>query len=225
MGTRVSFTKQEIKQDKFADFMSAVREFATENAIAVAGTVLAVILLIVGVYFYTGSNESSRVAASQALSQAKNNLAGGNLQIAMLEFRSIADDNRGSKVGAEALFILASSHFLTENFAESQRVFEEYVDRYSHLKISHIGAIAGIAACMENSGQFAPAAEKFTEALDGDPRGPISEDYAIGALRNFLLAGDIDSSRRLYDRILEDFWQSKVISVADRLMNEFGAAS
>lgn len=224
MGTRVSFTKQEIKQDKFADFMARAREFVTENAAAVSGVVLAVILLIVGVYFYTGSSESSRDAAGQALSQAKNNLAGGNLQIAMLEFRSIADENRGSKFGAEALYILGSAQFLAGNFAESQRVFEEYVDRYSRIKISYIGAVAGIAASMENTGQFASAAEKFMEALDEDPGGPVAEDYVIGALRNYLLAGDNAAARNLYDRILESFWQSNVVSAADRLMNEFRAA-
>ncbi len=224
MGTRVSFTKQEIKQDKFADFMAEARGFVTDNATAVAGAVLAVILLIVGVYFYTGSSDSSQAAAAQSLSQAKNNLAGGNLQVAMLELRNVADKNRGSKIGAEALFVLGSSHFLAGNFGESQRIFEEYVDRYSDIKISHVGAIAGIAACMENSGEFASSAEKFMEALDADPQGPVSEDYAIGALRNYLLAGDFDSSRKLYDRILVDFWQSNVIAAADRLMNEFGAA-
>jgi len=225
MGTRVSFTKQDIKQDKFADFMARAREFVTENTAAVAGVVLAVVLVIVGVYFYAGSSASSREAAGQALSQAKNNLAGGNLQIAMLELRGIADENRGSKFGAEALFILGSSQFLAGNFAEAQRVFEEYVDRYSHIEISYIGAVAGIAASMENTGQFASAADKFIEALDKDPDGPVAEDYAIGALRNYLLAGDNVAARKLYDRILEIFWQSNVVSAADRLMNEFGAAS
>ena len=225
MGTRVSFTKQEIKQDKFADFMAHIREFATENATALAGAILAVILLIVGIYFYSGSSASSKETAAQALSQAKNNLTSGNLQVAMLELRNIADENRGSKLGAEALYILGSSQYLANNFAEAQRVFEEYVDRYSDQKISRIGAIAGIAACMENNGQFASAAGKFLEALDEDPKGPVAEDYAIGALRNYLLSGDIAASRKLYDRILEDFWQSNIIAAADRLMNEFGAAN
>lgn len=225
MGTRVSFTKQEIKQDKFADFMAEARGFATENATALAGAVLAVILLIVGIYFYTGSSASSQAAAAQSLSQAKNNLSAGNLQVAMLELRSVADKNRGSEVGAEALYILGSSQFLAGNFGESQRVFEEYVDRYSEPQISHIAAIAGIAACMENGGEYASAAVKFLAALDADTQGPASEDYAIGALRNYLLAGDFDSSRKLHDRILVDFWQSNVIAAADRLINEFGAAN
>ncbi|HSG98777.1 MAG TPA: tetratricopeptide repeat protein, partial [candidate division Zixibacteria bacterium] len=175
-------------------------------------------------YFYQGSTQGSLAEAHERMAKAKTDITVGNMQVALLELRNIADKNQGSDVGAEALYLLGSANFLNLNFAEARTAFEEYVKRYSKPSITNAAARAGIAACMENTGEYAPAAAEYLKALDSYPDGPAAQDYAIGALRCYLLAGDRAAASELRERITRDHWRTPAVTTADRLFHEIKPA-
>lgn len=224
MGTRVTLNRQEIKTDKFADFMASAKDAAQSNMAILGGIVLAVIVLIGGIYFYQDSQGKALRGAQEALANAKTSMVAGNAQVAMLELRNIAEENSGSPVGADALYTLASANYLNNNFAEARKGFQQYLSQYSHLEITRVGAMGGVAACHENLGEYTEAADRYLAALDADPTGPSAEDYALGALRNALLAGDRNLAEALRQRITADFWSGAAPSVADRLFHEIQPA-
>lgn len=224
MGTRVSFSKQEIKRDKFADFMSEARDWATENSATLLGIVAVVVLLAAGLYFFQGYRAGQAETARVELAGAKTKMLSGNLQVGLLELRAVADKYSGSATGAEALYMFGSANYLSKNYEQAQKAFEEYVRKYSDLKVTHDAALAGIAACKENTGDYAGAAAQFLKALDYHPQGPTAEDNALGALRNYLLAGDTANARVMLDRITSDFWQSQTPATAQRLFEEIKPA-
>ncbi len=224
MGTRVSFGKQDIKRDKFADFMGEAREWATSNATTLFGGIAVILLLTAGLYFYQDYQAGVAGEARTELATAKTKILAGNLQVGLLELRGVAEKYSGSATGAEALYMLGSANYLSKNNDQAKRDFEEYVRKYSKVKVTHDAALAGIAACLENTGDNAAAAEQYVKALDYDPDGPIAEDNALGALRNYLLAGDSVNSTKLLDRITADYWQSQAPSIAQRIFHEIKPA-
>jgi TolA-binding protein len=225
MGTRVSFGRQDIKRDKFADFMGEAREWATNNAATLFGGVAIIVLLTVGLYFYQDYQAGIESEARTELAAARARILSGNLQVGLLELRGVADKYSGSATGAEALYMLGSANYLSKNNDQAKAAFEEYVSKYSKLKVTHGAALAGIAACLENTGDNAGAADQFIKALDYYPDSPIAEDNALGALRNYLLAGDTANARKVLDRITSDYWQSQAPSIAQRIFEEIKPAN
>lgn len=220
MNTRVSFNKQEIKQDKFADFVSQMRESIMENATIVGGVILAVILVSVGVYFYQDSERQGLADARERYNNAKSQVATGNIQVALLELREIADDAKGTDVGGQALFLMATANYLSKNYDEARRGFEAYSKSYTDFPATHASAVAGIASCMESVSDYSGAAAKYEEALKVAPDGPAVRDYALGALRCYLLAGDRAAAEAVFARIEVEFWGDPVVNIATRLLAE-----
>lgn len=221
MAVRVEFSKQEIKKDKFADFMSSAREVAASNVTTIIGVVLGAILIGVVIYFVNEGQISSRNRGEQRLSDAKVSISQGNLQLAILEFQSVANEYEGKAIGEDALFILGTAHYLSDNFSESKLTFERYVKTYKSPRVRVASAIAGSAACSENLGDYAVAATEFTKALDHFSDGPAADDYALGAVRNHLLAGNNESAQAMRDRIKRDFYgSSDVLARAEGMLRE-----
>ncbi len=220
MGTRVSFSKQEIKRDKFADFMGGVREWSSNNSSTLIGVIALVVLVVVGLYFFQDYRAGQEESARAELSKAKTTLLTGNLQVGLLELRTVADKYSGSVTGGEALYMVGSVNYLNKNYEQALSAFEEYVKKYSGIQITHAAALAGIAACKENTGDYVGAAEYYLMALDYYPKGPTADDNALGALRNYLYASDTTKAREVLDRITSDFWQSLTPGTAQRLFEE-----
>jgi len=224
MSDRIKFTSHEVKQDKLAEFVADGREKVASHVPIIAGAIAVVVVAAVGIYFVLDSREKSHKAASQGLADAKTQLAGGNLQPALLDLEKISKEFSGDPAAGEALFLLANAHYLNDNFEEAKRRFEEYVSEYSTPRLSVSSAIAGAGACMENTGDHPGAAVKYLAALDYEPKGPAADDYAISALRNYLLAGDRANAQTIYDRMQRDFATSPKLIVAERLFFEITAA-
>lgn len=225
MAVRVEFKKQEIKKDKFADFMSSARESAASNIPTIIGAVLGVILIGVVIYFVNEGQVSSQAEGERRLSEAKLSISQGNLQLAILEFQSIADEYEGEGIGEDALFILGTAHYLSNQYSESKLTFERYARTYKTPRVRVASAIAGIAACAENLGEYQTAATEFTKALDYFSDGPASGDYALGAVRNHLLGDDYESAVAMRDRIKRDFYRSPdVRAKAESMLREIKAS-
>ncbi|MBN4057201.1 tetratricopeptide repeat protein [bacterium AH-315-J21] len=225
MGTRVSFSKQEIKRDKFTDFMGDVRSWATDNFTTLLGGIAIVVSLVVGVYFFQDYRAGQQEEARTELSQAKTLLLSGNLQVGLLEMRTVADKYSGTGIGGEALYMVASVNYLSKNYEQAEIAFSEYVSKYSDVKVTHTAAIAGVAACKEIKGEYAEAANQYLKALNYYPKGPTAEDNALGALRNYLQAGDKVNAQKTLDTITSDFWQSALPGIAQRLFAEVKPAN
>ena len=221
MAIRVEFNKQEIKKDKFADFMSSARESATANITTIIGVVLGVILIGVVIYFVNEGQASSRAEGQARLSDAKLSISQGNFQLAIIEFQSISNEYEGDAIGEDALFILGTAQYLSDNFSESKLTFERYRKTYKSPQVRVASAIAGSAACSENLGDYSAAAIDFTIALDYFSDGPASGDYALGAVRNHLLNDNYESAVAMRDRIKRDFYGvSDILARAEGMLRE-----
>lgn len=220
MYSKVKLSKRQIKEDKFTTFMLSSKYQIQENWQFYAIGALVVILAIVGiVYYFNYSAQQSQVAAER-YATAAGEYRSGNSQVAILSFQQILDEFSGDPVAEQATFMLGKVNLEVRNYPEAVRYFEMYLDKYRENRLNRAAAQAGIATAEENQANHVAAAERFQQAVDAYPGGPLAGDYHLGAMRNYLLAGDVESARPHLEKIEQDFAGTPLAQRATRVFYE-----
>jgi TolA-binding protein len=217
---KTKLTKRQIKEDKFTVFMLSARNRVLEYWQYLVIGLVAVVLIIAGVVYYFSSAGSKRQEAVDRFARALQDYRSGSGQVAIMGFNQVVEEYGSQPVAEEALFLLGKINYESRNYPEAMRYFEMYVSKYKENKLNRAAAVAGIASCLESQGQFAQAAEKFVAAYEEYPEGPLTGDYQVAAMRNFLEVGDTASARARLELIKEQFEGTGLERRAVRLFNE-----
>lgn len=200
---KVKISKRQIKEDKFTSFILKNKQTITENWQYLLIGLAIVVLVVFGINYYLSSQNQELIEASQNYSNALIDYNNGNAELALLSLDQILTDYAGTPVAQQANFSLAKFNMQSNNFAEAARYFQMYIDKYKADKLMLGSAYAGLAACQENQGNNVEAAANFIAAYNTLPDGPLASDYQFGAMRNYLLAGDIPQAQKRLDEIKE----------------------
>lgn len=224
MQSKVKLSKRQIKEDKFTTFMlTSKQRFADNWQFFVIGGVV-VLLAIVGIAYFISSSASSGNQAATLFAQGMNDYRGGNRQVSITTFQQILDDHGGNQVAQKSTYMLGQVNFELRNFAEAQRYWNMYLDKYGDNKIDRAAALAGIGASFEEQGDYVQGAAKFVEAVAQLPDGPMVPYYHAGAMRNYLLSNQPDKAREQLDLIKEKYAETDVYMRAARYFAEKTAA-
>ena len=222
MQGRVKITKRQIKEDHFTTFMLTARDRFFENWVPVTVGALAVVVAIVAVVFYANSREASAREAADRYAQAMTEYRSGNRDAAMISLQNMIDEYAGGNVAEQATYVLGRMYLLDRNYPEAMRYYQLFIDNFKDSHLHRAASFGGLAICHENQGESALAAAKFEEAIAADPDGPNVGDYHLGALRNYLTAGDEASARIKVDALQADFAGSQWEQTGLRLFYESG---
>ncbi len=184
--------------------MLQAKEWLMINLQVVAIAAAIVVLVIVGIVYFTGMKSGKQQEAAGRLTAAYAELKSGNNQVAILELSSIAEEYSGH-VAAQAQFYLANAHYESRNYDEAIANFRKYIDKYHQNRVTTASAIAGIAFCMENKQEFIPAGDKFLEAIEFYPESPSTPDYYVGAVRSFTMAEDMVRAEQILEELKEKY--------------------
>lgn len=225
MHGKVKLTKRQIKEDKFATFMFTAKDQLQENWQYWIIGVVAVGLAIAAVAYYVSSSKSARVDAGTKYASAIMDTRQGNTQVAIMALNQIVTDNADKATTKDALFSLARLNVDSKNYPEATRYYEQFISKFGDDKLMHAAALAGIAICQENQGQFAEAAATYAEASQAYPDGPSEGEYLLSGLRCSLLVGDVERARTGLAAIKDKFKGSDLASRAERLFAEKGSTT
>jgi outer membrane protein assembly factor BamD (BamD/ComL family) len=217
---KVKLTKRQIKEDKFTTFMlNAKHQFLEHWQYFIIG-IAAVILIAVAIVYYFNSQAARQQEAAQRLSRAILDYRAGNSEVALLDLNEILNDYAGSEIADHATFLLAKMNYDAHNYPEALRYYEMYVNQYKDNPLRRASAMGGIAACYENQRSIHESAKRFAAAIEAYPDSPLEADYRMSALRNFLIAGDVEAARIQYEAILEKYPNTELEKRAIRLFHE-----
>lgn len=220
MYEKVRLTKRQIKEDKFTAFMLNARSWFINNwQLAVIG-VAAVILVAVAGFYYSQSQAAKADEAATRFSRALLDYRNGNNQVAIMGFSQIVDDYSSDQAAEQATFLLGKVNYKIRNYEEASRYFEMYLAKYRDNKLSRAAAQAGIASCLEEQAAFVEAAERFQQAFDEYPEGPLGGDYLAGALRNNLKTGALEAAAVNLDTIKVRYEGSDLVDRSIRSLAE-----
>lgn len=200
MHGKVKLTRRQIKEDKFTSFMLHSKDSAVANWQYWLIGAAALVLVIVGVYYFAnrGSGDSS---AAALLSQALNEYQSGQRQVALLTLNQVVDRHGSDPAARQATMLLGMYNYENRSYPEATRFYELYLSKYKGDNLNRAAAQAGLAGIAENQGKYGEAASKFMDAVKEYPEGPQEADYYYGALRNYLEAGDIPNAKVSLDSL------------------------
>jgi len=216
MRTKVKLKKQQIKEDKFTNFILQSREWVSGNWQIVAIAAAVVVLLTAGTAYYFKMRAGKQMDAGNRLSKAMAEVRQKNFQVAILELKSLSDDF-GGEIGATALFSLANAYYDSKNYDEAISAYRKYLDDYHIDDITTASAIAGIAVSLECKQEFLAPGDKFAEDVEKYPNSPSAADYYLGAIRNYVQGGDRQKADKMLTEMQEKFPQTDYLRTAIRL--------
>jgi TolA-binding protein len=217
---KVKLSKRQIKEDKFTSFMFQAKQQLSDNWQFYLIGLVVVVLLVVAAVYYQNSQATKRVDASNQFSDALSNFRSGNNQVAILGLQNVLENYSGSKIAEQATLLLGNINYQTKNYPEATRYYQMYLDKYKDSKLDRASALAGLASCQENQGNYADAAKQFDAAYNEYPDGPLAGDYNYSAMRDYLAAGDVEKARAKLDYIKKNFAGTQLEMRAERLFEE-----
>ncbi len=216
MRTKVKLKKQQIKEDKFTTFVLQSREWLEEHWQIFAVSLAAVVVVIAGGLYYIKMRSDKEIQGADRLSKAETEWRRQNFQVAILEFKSLAD-SYGGNIGAQAQFDLANANYDSRNYDEAIIQFQTYIDKRHQDALTTASAMAGIADCLENKQQFQAAGDKFVETIKKFPGSPAEPDYYLGAIRNYVQGGEKQKVDSLMTEITAKYPGTDYLQTATRL--------
>ena len=222
MQNKVKLSKRQIKEDKFTTFMLESKQKFLDNWQFYIIGIVGIVLVIAAVSYYVSSQAAKEEESAYKFARALLDYRNGNNQIAVLSLNQIVDDYGGTTVAREATFMLGQINFGNKNYEEAIRFFERYSQKYSEDEYYLAAALAGIAASYENQGNYIEAGQKFADACQAFPDGPLYGDYKLGAVRNFVLANDLEKAQTHLDILLDKFKGTALAIRAERFFHEKG---
>ncbi len=221
--SRRRLSKKQLKQDKFVSTTFEMAQFAKEHARnVIIGAIVAVVLLIAGIYYLQYRSQSEARAAT-TLMNGRIAYEAGNYQLAITDLGLFRDDLSDTKYGDEGMIILADSYFQVGDYDNSRYVLERFADRYEDNSPLSSKAYHLLGCTLENIGEFDGAATAYLGAAKCARFDYERVKMHMDAARAFNLAGRRDRAAEEYRLILKEFPDVPESSQATLLLSEIEA--
>jgi TolA-binding protein len=218
-------TKQELKEDEFVNKIMNAWGYVKENypkVIAVVGGV--VILILIGVFIKQQADEQTR-ASVDALGEVRIALMQGQIDNAIAQAERVAENFSGKSAAGQALHMVGNLYFDSSRYAEAQVAFQSYLDNYGSEGPMGYASWSGIAACMEEQGDVAGAADKYVSFTDMASQSPFAPMALKEAARCQQSTGNSDGSIALLKRIIDSYPKSSAARSAKAELKKLGVDS
>src|SRR5271169_1535272 len=185
---RPKLTQKELKApDEFTTFVDSARDFFVNNltqVIVSAAVVLVVGAIVIGVYYYERHRDS---LASARFYDAITALNAGQNKQAETQFKQLADEEPGRRLGRLARFYLASAYIADGDLPDARDSLVAFLaDERDPLFRSL--ALTNLAVVYERMADWKKAAGAYQQAA-ADP-GPEQARAELGVARMLAKSGD-----------------------------------
>ncbi len=209
------------KSDFFTEFFFQATDFFEKNRTAVLSALGAILLAIVGAFFWNREQVSKNQEATGKLEVVIKRYEAGNYSGAIegdsttTGLKDIAKTYSGTPSGEQAKLYLANAYFQLRNYDEAQKAFESISSSAPLVKGA---ALAGEAACYEQKKEYKKAAQLFRRASEIVRNDAIAPIYLESAGRNFELAGEKSDALAVYEKLKKDYPQAAAARNAEQII-------
>lgn len=212
-------TKKELKQDRFVEStMSTFGELKRHGTTIGIGVVLLLILVVSSIYYLQSKRKSSQEAISN-LSAALAVYSAGDFANAISQLENHLLLYEKTKSGEKALFYLANSRYFNGDFEGAQKDFEKYLERYPNDPLFSPSALMGIAACLEEKGDWGEASKRYLEVKEKYQESILVPEALVSAGRCYEKMENWEEAERLYEDVLESYPENAYSSDAETYLS------
>ena len=213
-------TKQEIKEDKVAEFFLESAQYVRENAKRIAGVILVGIVVVIIVLVAARQRREAANEAGVWVWRANMDMKAGNVGSAMQSYSAVMERYRGTWGHSDATFFMANAQFAIGRYDSALVLFEKYLNLGKRRGEFTVSSKEGMAQCLEEMGRYRDAAESFLKVQREHPDSPLAPDALMGAARCYRLAEDLKSAEDAYNDLLEIYPDSSQSTLAKMLLME-----
>src|SRR5713226_10754299 len=185
---RRKITQKELKApDEFATLVDSARDFLVNNLTQVlisAGIVVAIAAIVVGVYYY--ERHQDNIASAQFYSAITALNAGHNKE-AQAQFKKLADEEPGRRLGRLARFYMASAYLGDGDLPNARAALVAFLAE-EHDPLFTSLALTDLAVVYERMGDWHKAAGAYEQAAIVP--GPEQARAELGVARMLAKSGD-----------------------------------
>jgi tetratricopeptide (TPR) repeat protein len=192
-----------------------VQQWALRHRRLLLGIGVGVLVLVGGLFYWHLAQQKRAEEAALWLSRVYTYYDNGDYERALFGdttktirgepvrgLLAIVEDYAGTPSGKVAAFYAGSAYLLLGQIAKAEPYFK--LAATSEAPLIQVGAYAGLAACREEEGKLAEAAQLYERAaLVGTPIG-MAERYRFFAAYCYELAGNAQKAAQLYRQILTE---------------------
>ncbi len=200
--TRIS--KRDMKQDQFVSSVFYLSEQFQKHQRVIYGVIAGIVVVVVLIVLLINNQKAAHQEVVELFGRASVEARSGNTSLAIIDFRKIVDEHGGSDLAGLACFNLAKANFRQREFNEAETFFQRYLDKYGDNKELVLSAMAGIAGCMEQRGEFAQASDQYLAAAKRDFQHFMATDLLFSAIRTAVEIPDSTRALRAYELMREE---------------------
>ncbi len=193
---RRKITQKELKApDEFATLVDSARDFLVNNLTQVlisAGIVVAIAAIVVGVYYY--ERHQDNIASAQFYSAITALNAGHNKE-AQAQFKKLADEEPGRRLGRLARFYMASAYLGDNDLPKARDALVAFLAEEHDPNFTSL-ALTDLAVVYERMADWHKAAGAYQQAASVP--GPEQVRAELGVARMLAKSGDKNQAIAAY---------------------------
>ena len=218
---RKRVTKKQMKQDKLVTYTFKAFDYIQDHSKQfIFGVAALIIVLLIG-FLVVNSKKKKELNAANMLGSAQIVYKMGDYQNAIPVFESVVRRYGSTKSGAHARFLLANSYFFAGDIDRALDHYKRYAEKYKELPSFTASAIAGVAACYEEKGEYIEAGRWYEKAATKFQDLYMAPEYLLSAGRCYESAGDTTTASRVYQNIVDLYPESKSTQEAKISLAQF----
>jgi hypothetical protein len=216
MARRRKLSKQQLKRDAFVETTFEASEFFQEHWQRIL-TYVGIVIVAVALYFGGKSYlESTKTNAQNMLASAVKAMEDGNYTAAKDSLQLLLDGFAFSKLKEDADYYKAEVSYKEKNFAEAEKLYKEYIDKYGYTGKYIIPAGFNLAVSQEQQTLMLQAAQSYLEFAKNINIEKISLLAKNEALRCLIAGKSYDDAQKLAEELLpltEDINQKNLLKL------------
>lgn len=196
--------KQNLKEDKFIKFIMDSKSYLEENytrVLTYSGVFIAVIVIFALLKYV---NMTKREKADGILGIAQIEYSERNFSKAAQRLKIVLEDYGSTDEADQARFLLANIYYEQNRYEEAKQLYQEFIDSFSGNSIMLASAQAGLAACLEESKEFASAGDWYKKAAKTAGAFSEADNYRYLAGICYKKAGEKDQAKEQFEKLVNN---------------------
>ena len=187
---------------KYGADEESLTEWITVHSREVTWGVVAIAVLVGGVWFYERSQDIKAQRGETAYYQARQSAAAGNLPLAVSDLQKVVTRYEGTQAGAQAALSLAQALYEQKKYKEGIDALKKAESKTpKDFKASlHVLEAAGY----EELKDFTAAAEQYKQAAESTRFPADKTQYQASAARTFAAAGKVAEAKAIWAELAKD---------------------
>ena len=193
-------TKRQIKEDPLVTLAFRATEVWERYGRTILIALGAVALLALLLFFVMRTRAQAEQRASGDLFRAMVALNQGDANSATPMLKEIVDNAPGTKAATHAMLLLGDSFLFQKNPREAATWYQKYLDKVGGNEQAALAGHLGLGAALEDSGQFAKAAEAYAGAAEAAPNVNERGRAMLAQARSLLRANQSKQALEIYQK-------------------------